>query len=187
MSSTASSNESDYQVMSVKTYYQCEFRIDGRRLYVVWYTNDEDGVVRQSDGKIASFANEHQLHAFCEANAMSLKDPAIYDECDFDEIAAWCSRPAAEAIDPVAFLVAWNMLDDALRVQFDARSQYWTKSQTPLANKMYEKLFWGNNLPAVTPPGKHYEPIWSQEEVETLSRVFFLGLAELRASIQGID
>src|SRR5262249_49752162 len=53
--------------------------------------------------------------------------------------------------------------------------------------KIYNKLFLANNLPAVTPPGEHYGPEWMQEEIEAMARVYRLGLAELRASIHCID
>jgi hypothetical protein len=108
-------------------------------------------------------------------------------EYDFDKIAAWCSGPAAETIDPVSFLNTWNMLDDALRVPSGVRSLYDATSHRPEANHIYEKLFYGNNLPAITPHGAHYEPIWSPEEVERMAHIYRLGLAELRASLQGID
>jgi hypothetical protein len=174
---------SRYQLMSDKRYYLCEFRIDGGRLYVVWFTSDKDGLARLSDGKIASSADEHQTRAFCEANAMPLEpdSPAIYD---FDEIAVWCSRPAAGKIDPISFLNAWNMLDDALCALSGVRSPYDVTSHRPGANHIYDKLFWANNLPSVTPPGKHYEPIWSPEEIEMMAEIYRLGLIELRVVIQ---
>jgi len=33
-----------------------------------------------------------------------------------------------------------------------------------LTQKIYNKLFWGSNLPAVTPKGRYYEPIWPRRE-----------------------
>jgi hypothetical protein len=109
------------------------------------------------------------------------ESPAIYD---FDGIAAWCSSPVAETIDPVSFLDAWNMLDDALSVRSDVRSLYDVTSRRPGANYIYDKLFWANNLPAVTPLGEHYEPVWSPEEIEMMAQIYRLGLVELRAAIQ---
>jgi hypothetical protein len=64
------------------------------------------------DGKIASFADERQVRAFCRENGSSLmsEPPAV---CDFDKVAAWCDSPAAGSIEPAASLNAWNMLEDA--------------------------------------------------------------------------
>ena len=55
------------------------------------------------------------------------------------------------------------------------------------ASKIYDKLFFANNLAAVTPRGASYEPIWSEDEIELLSRIYSFGLAELRASIQDVN
>jgi len=52
------------------------------------------------------------------------------------------------------------------------------------AGKIHDKLFFANNLPAITPRGASYEPIWSEGEIELLSRIYRFGLAELRADIQ---
>lgn len=41
---------------------------------------------------------------------------------------------------------------------------------------IYEKLFWGNNLPTVTPAGKTYVPVWTQNELERLRSVMAYGI-----------
>ena len=167
--------------MSEQRHYFCEFRFDHRRLYVVWYSNEQDGLVRLKDGRIAAFADEPQVHEFSRASGMSLMPdpPQVYD---FDMIAAWCDHPTSEKIDPAAFLNAWNMLEDAQSFKSNVVSLY--KITSRRADEIYDKLFFGNNMPAVTPDGVSYEPIWSQDEIEVLSRIYRFGLAELRASIQ---
>ena len=170
--------------MSQRKYYLCEFRLDGRRLYIVWYSDDKDGLVRFKNGKIVSFAGMHEVREFCHANGMSLvpEPAAVYD---FDVIAQWCDHPAAESIDPPSFLNAWNMLRDANSLKSDVLNL--CDISESRADKVYEKLFFGNNLPAMTPEGAGYEPIWSQDEMETLSCIYRLGLAELRAALDGIS
>jgi len=58
--------------MDERKYYLCELLLDRRRLYVVWYSDAVDGLVRLKDGTIASFADEHQVRAFCRENGISL-------------------------------------------------------------------------------------------------------------------
>jgi len=43
-------------------------------------------------------------------------------------------------------------------------------------SEVYEKLFWGNNLPAVTPKGFHFDPEWSPDEIAGLATVLRAGL-----------
>jgi hypothetical protein len=169
--------------MDERKYYLCELLLDRRRLYVVWYSDEVDGLVRLKDGKIASFADEHQVRAFCREDGISLmlEPPAVYD---LDKVAVWCGSPAAGSIEPTAFLNAWNMLEDAHGSRLDAHLDDISSQR---AGKIYDKLFFANNLPAVKPRGASYEPIWLEDEIELLSRIYRFGLAELRASIQDIN
>jgi hypothetical protein len=73
------------------------------------------------------------------------------------------------------------MLEDALSVRFHALDVDDMTARG--AEKIYDKLFFGNNLPAITPAGVSYEPVWSHDEIETLSRIYRLGLTGLRAGI----
>ncbi len=77
------------------------------------------------------------------------------------------------------------MLDDAHGFKSGTRSLYEIISQG--TEELYEKLFLANNLPAVTLPDDHYEPVWLQHEIELLSRVYRFGLSELRANVHDID
>ena len=146
--------------MDERKYYLCELLLDRRRLYVVWYSDAVDGLVRLKDGKIASFADERQVRAFCRENGISLvlEPPAVYD---FDKMTTWCDSPASGSIEPTAFLNAWNMLEDAHGPRLDA---HLPEISSQIAGKIYDKLFFANNLPAVTPRGASYEPIWSEDE-----------------------
>ena len=166
--------------MDERKYYLCELLLDRRRLYVVWYSDAVDGLVRLKDGKITSFSDESEVRAFCRENGISLmlEPPEVYD---FDKVAAWCDSPASGSIEPTAFLNAWNMLKDAHRPRLYALLHDMSFQR---AGKIYDKLFFANNLPAITPRGASYEPIWSEGEIELLSRIYRFGLAELRADIQ---
>jgi hypothetical protein len=169
--------------MTGSEYWLCEFHLDGRRLHIVWHTNDKDGLVRLASGKIASFGDEGAVHAFCRSSGISLM-PNRLGGYDFDAIETWCHRPTAESVDPVAFLNIWNMLEDALGFKLTVKAvPNLSEISLGKVRKIYDKLFFGNNLPTMTPPGKSYEPIWAQDEVEIMSRLYRFGLTELRSNI----
>src|ERR1700731_2911171 len=94
-------------------HYLCEFHLDGRQFYVVWYSNDKNGLVLFENKKIASFPDETDARVFCRSKGISLM-PEQSEAYDFDALDAWCQRPTTESVDPVKFLDAWNMLEDAL-------------------------------------------------------------------------
>lgn len=63
-------------------------------------------------------------------------------------------------------ITAWNALDDQTKslgvpLGFSGR----------LANRCYDKLFWGLNLEAVTPPGEWYVPAWQPRELAKIDQV----------------
>ena len=51
--------------------------------------------------------------------------------------------------------------------------------------RVYDKLFFGNNLPAMTPPGEHYDPTWSDAEIRILCSVIAAGLHLFRSHLGG--
>lgn len=51
------------------------------------------------------------------------------------------------------------------------------------AGSVCDKLFYGCNLPAFTPKGKHYAPKWSKSDVTILVAVFASGFALLRENL----
>lgn len=171
--------------MSDKKYYLCEFHLDGRRLYVVWYSNDDDGLLGAHDGKIASSTELDRLRTFCSTNGLTLMPdaPARYD---FDSVCAWCKHPVAEAVEPELFLNVWNMLGDS-RSLHEADVLFADDAAAGRSDKVYEKLLYANNLPSLTPEGARYEPIWSAEELSLLSRIYAAGLGALRARIAAVD
>jgi hypothetical protein len=116
----------------------------------VWYVNykGQDGFVSADDGKIASSVTEQQMRAFCLANSIPImtETPEV---CDFDSIAAWCEHPAAETIDPVTFLRALSILEDAGNLKLDVENP--DDKAVGRMDKVYDKLFYANNFPAVPP------------------------------------
>jgi hypothetical protein len=67
-------------------------------------------------------------------------------------------------------LNAWNLLGDIARsvnASLDDRG--------PEADKCYDKLFYGNNLPSITPPGEHYGPYFDDHEQRVITEILDRG------------
>ena len=161
--------------MSSRLYFICGLRFDGRRLFFLWFRNEHEGIERTGHDKILTFPNPEAARAWTAEQGLSLApDPLAW--YDFDTIAAWCDHPTAAAIDCNNFLNAWNLLGD-LHLGASSIFSGADRRGTPI----YDKLFFGNNLPSITPAGQSYAPVWSDEEVRELA--LRLGLAELRARL----
>jgi hypothetical protein len=71
-------------------------------------------------------------------------------------------------------LNTWNILTDI------ARSLSLPMHGAKESLDVYDKLFWGSNIPAVTPEGQKFTPDWSASEIAALVRVLSSGLANVR-------
>lgn len=63
-------------------------------------------------------------------------------------------------------LDGWNFLEDMGRTFGHDKELELLKD--PLINQCYEKIFFGNNLPSVTPKGRSYAPVWLSDEIKAL-------------------
>ena len=71
-------------------------------------------------------------------------------------------------------LDGWNLLEDLAR-SLDLAMNEGSARDKQVQSKAYQKLFWGNNLPAVTPEGKTYLPLFLASE-RRLMRRYLRGL-----------
>ncbi|WP_337174528.1 hypothetical protein [Paludisphaera sp.] len=150
---------------------------------MLWFSDDRDGFVRDEAGRLLTAATAETLTAVARSRDITPVDcdPAGYD---LDRIRAWCSAPEASAMNCPALLDAWNFFDDMAGMPDGADTPRGRRSRG--ATACYEKLFWGSNLPAVTPPGERFAPEWRADELIQLRSVLEAGLdlveSELRAA-----
>ena len=157
-----------------REYFKLWFRLDARDAYLIWFSDELDGVLIDVDGKTPGFLNTEDLlgHAASLGLSVKIEEPILHD---LDTVAAWLETPDAKTVDCDKFLTAWNLFDDVSRSvsgKFDADRK--------LTNKIYNKLFWGNNLSPVTPVGEHYEPLWTKRELKIMREVLGVGLSLFR-------
>jgi hypothetical protein len=176
--------------MENRLYYICRVRLDGDDKFVIWFQNKRDGFVFADDGRliwartpegIAKAAHERDITLVAE-------DATSYD---FDRISDWCQRGrrrgrsrrrAADGVDCNAFLNAWNFFDDLAGVHEFPDTDFARLSCA--ADNCYDTLFWGCNLPVVTPPGEHFVPSWDHQRLDVIAEVMEVGLALLREKLR---
>src|SRR5262245_484055 len=93
----------------------------------------------------------------------------------------WVGNNRDVAVDCDEALAAWNLFGDVARSIHGASGVF--EGLDRQFGKIYEKLFWGNNLPSITPEGCHFDPEWSSEEITALAAVLGAGLEMFRASV----
>jgi len=63
-------------------------------------------------------------------------------------------------------LNGWNFIEDLINTFNLCESK--SKLKSEMLDKIYDKLFFGNNLDAITPKNKPYNPLWTKEEIGCL-------------------
>jgi len=167
-----------------RVHYTLRYCLDSRSRYLLWYSHDGDetdvdGVVVNQDGAIPIFDSLPSAVDYAQTEGLSL---LRQDNCvlhNLDLVRVWLKRKRPGPINCNEFLSAWNLFGDVSATvsgNFDP-----DKQQT---HRIYNKLFWGSNLPAVTPPGEHYRPLWSGAEVRVMRQVLSVGLALFRSRVR---
>jgi hypothetical protein len=171
----APSNDVSLEMVAMTpSYYRLWYRLDHTDGYLIWFSNDMDGVVTRSDGTVPSFRDQEALQAYASNHHLTLDEmePLLHD---LDIVVEWLDFSLAAELDYDTVLTIWNLFGDlstSVNGDFDRdrkRTQH-----------IYEKLFWGTNLPSVTPPGKQYTPLWSDEELLVMREILTKGLLLFR-------
>jgi hypothetical protein len=145
--------------------------------YLIWVSDDEDSkkdhFVTNDRGKVLTFSSLDDLKHFENYRGVAVTASSEARTLNLDAIAIWLSE-GEEMPECDILLEAWNAFSDV--------SSSFPEGATPFADMnfahkpIYEKLFWGSNLPAVTPVAERYDPIWTADEMDSLKSIFGIGL-----------
>jgi hypothetical protein len=152
-----------------REYYIYPYRFNNKDSYLIWFSNEEDGVIVNENGIVPSFDNIKDLQVYSEENKISV-DIESSKLLNLDLIQKWLTEDKSEIEDYNNFLDAWNLFGDfskSIDESFDA-----DKKNT---NKIYDEIFWGCNIPVVTPVGKSYKPIWTKKELKIIRKTLNFG------------
>jgi hypothetical protein len=162
-------------------WHPTELILDGKRFYVIWTSGEEDEINRDrvlmDDHGVVWFNEVHDLLQYADEHDIVLFQRNVDDSIDID--AGISTLAQSDHLDCSAVMGAWNISWDfanGTRAVFDQRSVE--------HDAVYDKIFFGCNLPAVTPPGEHFVPEWDEEELDLLRRTVNQGVSLIRASIE---
>jgi hypothetical protein len=162
-----------------RKYYILWYRLDGRDSYLIWYSDDIDGIIVDENGNVHCFTDVASLQAYADTQHISIvaEEPILHN---LDAIDIWLKK-GSEAIDPESFLAVWNLFTDiahSVEGHFDLRRE--------LTQSIYDKLFWGSNPTSVKPEGEEYHPIWTESEIQAMRNIFQSGLELFRRSVKRV-
>ncbi len=158
-------------------YYLVKFVLESKGYNTLWFSGDSDGfLVDLTGSKILVVPDQAAAQEAACGHGGSLQEEITSVNCDM----LLYSTINKLDCDPV--LTFWNIISDvaaSLDISFlgdnnDARIQH-----------LYDKLFFGCNLPAIRDKGPKYMPIWNKNEVRLLQCVIDSGLDIVKKYIRG--
>lgn len=163
-------------------YYLLPFLLDRAAGVLIWYNNDRDGILVDTHQSLLAFRTPTAADAYAQQHTLLIQ-PSETTPHDFDAVTYWIAQdPCSPRIACQPFLAMWNLLTDAatsIGVSFE--------QQDALTKQIYDKLFWGTNLPAVTPSGQSYTPLWTEAELLRLRDTFQRGMTMFRQRLVWYD
>jgi len=140
-----------------------------RRLYILWISDDIDGVVVDNQRKVIAFKDKAQLLKFVEKKAISLKEgiTAYY----INNLQQWVLEPDRN-IDYEVFLNFWNLCTD---ISYSVGIDFMGDVRDELINNLYNKLFDASETFISEEPN----PTFNEVEISKLSEIIQNGLALL--------
>jgi hypothetical protein len=169
----------------MKEAFLCKAIYHRRALYFLWVSDPDvpepDGVLFDEEGNIPSFGAESAARAFAQSRQLAVADEAV-TTYDFDSLTDWYKSPRSSTLDVKSVLDAWNLFTDLKLESADATSLFDKIQRSD--NVLYDKLFWANNLPAVTPANERFDAQWDEMELRRLSWILSAGLAALISRVR---
>jgi hypothetical protein len=145
-----------------ETWYPLALKVGGRTLFLLWVSDDWAlNRVLACAGRVVSFSDEESAREYALAENLTLAPKEELRLHDLDSAVSWLEADTEP--DCRLLLAIWNLAGDVARSvnePFEDRGE--------VLDDVYNKLFFGNNLPSMTPAGEQYHPEWTEEELRLL-------------------
>lgn len=169
-------------------YFLLYYKLNNNKKYLIWFTDEngniKDGVI-SSKNKIISFKTKELAIIYSDKFKFNLynKNDKEIGLHDFDIIKKFNVNSSKSLNIYHYLLIAWNIFNDfcqSLNVkktnEFVSLMYENKKRSYKHISKIYDKVFWANNLDVLTPEGRFYAPIWKKSEIKMLKRIIKYGL-----------
>jgi hypothetical protein len=152
----------------MREYFACCVRLRHEERWFVAYVNEVDGVVLDGLVRARILVRDSLRSIQGAGREVGVEvDGQFVRQLRLDLLVEFAKQPSGQRLDADQLLVTWNLTEDLER-SLGLKSRFLKARRL---NRVYDKLFWAQNLPSVTPEGCHYEPIWRSSELKVLARV----------------
>lgn len=147
-------------------------------LYLIYFSNDDDGVVTSPDQKFALAASRAEALALAKKRNLKLQDDM--ELLDLGVIQSWVNSRSMRLPEANLIYRAWNFFGDAA-TSLKLADHYLGYDEDYIS--LHDELFWGCNMPGLTQSAERYEVDLSQSEIRNLRSILRSGLEIFRQGL----
>ncbi|MCU7495834.1 MAG: hypothetical protein HF314_05135 [Ignavibacteria bacterium] len=161
-----------------KEYYILWYRLNGKDQYIIWFSNETDGVVTDPSGNVISFDSKDQLVEYASKNNLTIieDEPELHN---LDLVSEWISENTPELINFSQFNNIWNLWTDIS----SSTGRSFDNKDRNAADMIYDKLFWSCTLPTGKSKEQECIPEWTENELNTMKELFQEGIAMFKDAV----
>lgn len=154
--------------------YPYRVKSHGRATILLWYSSKRgDFFLTGPEGELLSASSVAQLQQRMRGRSEEVqwKEGAELNLDAFWRALGTLNTKAPSPQKTCRLLLnGWNFVEDLLRTLGLNKERRRLRSRE--LNRCYDKIFFGSNLPSVTPKSKRFEPLWTERETMKLKDVF---------------
>lgn len=150
------------------------FRFEGSELYCAWFSNDKQDGFMLDGSMLKVFHSKDAALTFLKSFP-SYQKAIKTTTYDVDKIGQTVMRTIP--FDARIILDFWNIigdLADSMGVPYEGNKK------DAITNSIYNKLFYGNNLPTINTSDRIYTPQFTSEEYDRLSVILMDGISLIK-------
>ena len=151
--------------------YIVKFLIDPKPYFCIWHSDEKDVFWMEKD-KILYFSEITELQNFCEQEKIQIDEKIT--TYDVDKLMNLLNESELE-IDCNFYIDMWNIFHDCA---YSVDQKFYGDKKKLI--QIYDKLFYGLNLPVINTSGEKYIPEFSVSEKEEIAHVLKEGVSLLQ-------
>lgn len=156
---------------TLKEYQPLPYRLGPREAFLLYYSNDFDGMEVDRNQAVLSFASLEQIRKFL-GNKHLLGEKELWD---LDPVREWL-RTSGDIPCP-ALYYSWNLFGDLARSLGEEFEGYGEDAQP-----VHEELFWGCNFPGMG----SYTPSFTDSDRRLLREVLSQGMRWMETRVRPV-
>ncbi|MGE5432940.1 MAG: hypothetical protein ACM3QX_17800 [Syntrophomonadaceae bacterium] len=160
-----------------KEYYILWYRLDKKNRYLIWFSDDKDGVVTDASGRAISFNSKEELLDYASRHNLEIvqEQPELHD---LDLVSKWVDENDPLLINFSQFNNIWNLWTD---ISHSTGRSFDGDKDT--AETVYDKLFWSCTLPTGKSDERDYIPEWTEDELKSLKDLLLNGTSMFKTAV----